>query len=71
MDRDKPHVFDPIPPMPITFPRTGQTSETSYGSSPAFVANSLPRLCQLCRRPENDRLHLDAEKTKDDPEHWG
>jgi hypothetical protein len=72
MKADEPHVFDPIPEVPIAFPRTGPANDTEFATGVGGVLGKVTtRLCRICRRPEDDRLHAQADETTDEPKHWG
>ena len=65
MKADEPHVFQPMPEVPIPYARTGplavRPDQWGHGK----------RLCQVCRRPEHDHVHVAAPDAAADPEHWG
>ena len=56
---DEPHVFDPMADIHVGFVDTG-----------LVVGKTAAPLCQICRRPEKDRLHILNPDDKE-AEHWG
>jgi hypothetical protein len=64
MKPDQPHVFEPMPDVPIPYARTGpvgfRPGQLGYGK----------RLCQVCRRPEDHKVHIPAPEAAE-PKHWG
>jgi hypothetical protein len=69
MKADEPHVFEPIPEVPVTMPITG---EALLSVQPLTGVQGRLRspLCRICRKPENDQLHVQV-KDEPSPEHWG
>jgi hypothetical protein len=65
MKPDQPHIFEPMPEVPIPYARTGP-----LGVRPDQWGRGK-RLCQVCRKPETDMVHQAAERATQEPEHWG
>lgn len=75
-DKRQPHLFQPIPEVPIVYPRAGialQQGDVGEGIRlPRFQSQN----CALCGVPRSDRIHLDFEAVDEavDGEkrsHWG
>ena len=69
MKADEPHVFEPTPVVPMSIPSVG-TTLMSMPPMGGVVGKTNSKMCKICNRPENDRLHLPV-KDELAAEHWG
>lgn len=66
-----PHAFQPMPTVPIVYPRTGTMYQQGLpGQFPDKVLTTSAG-CVVCGRLRSDWVHVSVEEPADDELHWG